>query len=70
MSTLDPSHDEHLLLMSMRKIYDDSQSINNSITKSAEKQTEETKYWRKLAALMMNFLTSIPREVYEALKGL
>ncbi|KAF2022805.1 hypothetical protein EK21DRAFT_14254, partial [Setomelanomma holmii] len=71
-STLDPTNDEHLLHMSKRKIFDDNgQSINNSIIKSAEKQTERIKYWGKLnAALKMTFLTSIPREVYEAIQGL
>ena len=68
-TTLDPNNDEHVELMSKRKTFDDNrQSINNYIIKSAERQTERIKYWGKLdAALKMTFLTSIPREVYEAI---
>jgi len=37
-TALDPANDEHIELMSKRKIFDDSrQSINNSIIKSAER---------------------------------
>jgi hypothetical protein len=71
-TTLDPSNDDHVQLMSKRKIFDENrQSINDYITKTAEKQKEKIKYWGKLdAALKMTFLTSVPREVYEAIQGL
>ncbi|KAF1936723.1 hypothetical protein EJ02DRAFT_479260 [Clathrospora elynae] len=58
--------------MSKRKKFDDNrQSINDYVIKSAEKQKERIKYWGKLdAAIKMAFLTTIPREVYEAIQGL
>ncbi|KAF2680209.1 hypothetical protein K458DRAFT_269804, partial [Lentithecium fluviatile CBS 122367] len=70
-STLDPHNGEHRQLMAERKAFDDDrQSINEHIIKSAEKQ-ERIKHWGRLdAALNMTFLTSIPREVYEAIQGL
>ncbi|KAF1936994.1 hypothetical protein EJ02DRAFT_427023 [Clathrospora elynae] len=57
-TTLDPSNNEHLLLMSKRKKFDNNcQSINDYIIKSAEKQKERVKYWGKLdAAIKMAFL--------------
>jgi hypothetical protein len=71
-TTLDPTNAIDRATMAARKAFDDNrQSVNDNVERAADRQLERIRYWGKLdAALKMTFLTTIPREVYEAVQNL
>jgi hypothetical protein len=71
-TTLDPTNAIDRATMAARKAFDDNrQSVNDNVERAADRQLEKIRYWGKLdAALKMTFLTTIPREVYEAVQSL
>jgi hypothetical protein len=69
LNPLDP-HDREI--MSNRWQFDDDRrSVNANVKKEAKKQRERICYWRKMdGALIITFISSLPREVLEAIQGL